>query len=418
MVGDKIKFYRKRRGMTQATLADGICSIPYLSKIEQGKTECSDEIVTLLCRRLEIPEDEQKTLDDSEVENLLNAWSTSLNSDNLREIEAIYLKVKNAKQKISTPYLEMKFELLLLYQLIIQKKLIDADKQLALIETFSNDLPIHLTYDFHKLKAMLLLYKQDYKQSLFHYNQALHLIERSENKSSIETADLNYQIAVVHAYLSKLSLSNQFARKALKMFQSEYDFQKVINCLILLGVNYRRVNDFMQAKECYIKSLKIANFLKENRALSMIHHNLGKLYSSMNERRKSIEHLTESLDLDGLQKDEKIRTFYLLAKEHYELKELHLAKKWLTKGKKHLQKDQNIEYCYHFDILELEIISQCDESFVKRLVESIEWFTEKHFWFYVTEYAEKLATYYHNHSKYKNASEYYRIANEARKKIH
>lgn len=48
---------RKRRQManwSQETLCEGICAVSYLSKIEQGKTEGSSEVLYLLLRRLGI----------------------------------------------------------------------------------------------------------------------------------------------------------------------------------------------------------------------------------------------------------------------------------------------------------------------------------------------------------------------------
>ncbi|MCH5316855.1 MAG: helix-turn-helix domain-containing protein [Eubacterium sp.] len=55
---------RIRRNWSQEGLCKGICSVSYLSKIEQGKTEASPEILRLLFARLDLPwhdsPDEQK----------------------------------------------------------------------------------------------------------------------------------------------------------------------------------------------------------------------------------------------------------------------------------------------------------------------------------------------------------------------
>ena len=56
---------RIHRNWSQEGLCKGICSVSYLSKIEQGKTEASPEILRLLFARLELPwydsPEEQKT---------------------------------------------------------------------------------------------------------------------------------------------------------------------------------------------------------------------------------------------------------------------------------------------------------------------------------------------------------------------
>lgn len=53
--GALIKQERLRRAWSQEGLCRGICAVSYLSKIEQGKTEASPQILRLLLARLELP---------------------------------------------------------------------------------------------------------------------------------------------------------------------------------------------------------------------------------------------------------------------------------------------------------------------------------------------------------------------------
>lgn len=53
-VGEKIRYFRKVKNLSQQELAAGICSVPYLSKIENSVTEPSEEIQQHLATRLEI----------------------------------------------------------------------------------------------------------------------------------------------------------------------------------------------------------------------------------------------------------------------------------------------------------------------------------------------------------------------------
>ena len=48
---------RLRRNWSQAGLCRGICTVSYLSKIETGKAEPSEEILRLLLDRLELKSD-------------------------------------------------------------------------------------------------------------------------------------------------------------------------------------------------------------------------------------------------------------------------------------------------------------------------------------------------------------------------
>ena len=50
---------RLRRNWSQAGLCKGICTVSYLSKIESGKAEPSEEIVRLLLDRLDLEIDQE-----------------------------------------------------------------------------------------------------------------------------------------------------------------------------------------------------------------------------------------------------------------------------------------------------------------------------------------------------------------------
>ncbi|MDD6877017.1 MAG: helix-turn-helix transcriptional regulator [Clostridiaceae bacterium] len=66
--GAVIRRERLRRSWSQEGLCRGICVVSYLSKIEQGKTEASPEVLRLLFERLGVPwYDDRATLDAAEA---------------------------------------------------------------------------------------------------------------------------------------------------------------------------------------------------------------------------------------------------------------------------------------------------------------------------------------------------------------
>lgn len=82
---------RKRRQManwSQETLCEGICAVSYLSKIEQGKTEGSSEVLYLLLRRLGILWREEPEF-CRETSNWFEEWYDRLFSgESIRELGA------------------------------------------------------------------------------------------------------------------------------------------------------------------------------------------------------------------------------------------------------------------------------------------------------------------------------------------
>ena len=65
MIGMRIRRERIKRNWSQSGLCYGICAVSYLSKIEQGKMEVSEEILKLLLERLEL-----LWIDDKETKDL------------------------------------------------------------------------------------------------------------------------------------------------------------------------------------------------------------------------------------------------------------------------------------------------------------------------------------------------------------
>ena len=53
-VGFLLRRERLRRNWSQEGLCKGICTVSYLSKIEQGKAAASDELLGLLLKRMDL----------------------------------------------------------------------------------------------------------------------------------------------------------------------------------------------------------------------------------------------------------------------------------------------------------------------------------------------------------------------------
>ena len=70
----RIRRERIKRNWSQSGLCYGICAVSYLSKIEQGKMEVSEEILKLLLERLEL-----LWIDDKETKDLEVLWKHSMN---------------------------------------------------------------------------------------------------------------------------------------------------------------------------------------------------------------------------------------------------------------------------------------------------------------------------------------------------
>ena len=71
-VGSIVRWERKRRNMTLHEGAEGICSVSYLSKVENSLIEPSEQILDNLKKRLEI-----ETLIDFDLQDMMNTMTIS-----------------------------------------------------------------------------------------------------------------------------------------------------------------------------------------------------------------------------------------------------------------------------------------------------------------------------------------------------
>ncbi|MED5015238.1 helix-turn-helix transcriptional regulator [Geobacillus stearothermophilus] len=72
-IGQIIKIKRKELGLTQSEVCEGICSVTHLSKIENNTTNVADDVIQLICKRLNINiEEEKKRIEN--IELILNKF--------------------------------------------------------------------------------------------------------------------------------------------------------------------------------------------------------------------------------------------------------------------------------------------------------------------------------------------------------
>ena len=103
--------------MTQEELCQGICSVSYLSKIENGKIEASEEILQLLCARLEIAVTDLRDVEE-DVKGKLDEWLNALVHLDKQQVERIYEELQGEMKHV------LDFEIINYYKLLYTRYLI------------------------------------------------------------------------------------------------------------------------------------------------------------------------------------------------------------------------------------------------------------------------------------------------------
>ncbi len=115
-IGKQVFYKRLQQKMTQEELCQGICSVSYLSKIENGKIEASEEILQLLCTRLEIAVTDLR--DVRRCEGKLDEWLNALVHLDKQQVERIYEELQGEMKHV------LDFEIINYYKLLYTRYLI------------------------------------------------------------------------------------------------------------------------------------------------------------------------------------------------------------------------------------------------------------------------------------------------------
>ena len=104
MIGAKIRYFRQMKGITQEQLASGICSIPYLSKIEHGLAQPSEELVEHLCNELGVSLDQVDDEDKMKrLHNDLDSWYKEMRLRNFEEVVSYKKRIDEEIDGVEDP---------------------------------------------------------------------------------------------------------------------------------------------------------------------------------------------------------------------------------------------------------------------------------------------------------------------------
>ncbi|WP_237664020.1 helix-turn-helix transcriptional regulator [Sutcliffiella horikoshii] len=413
-IGSKIKFFRIQKGLKQDDLARGIISVSYLSKIENNLTSPSEEVLRLLCERLEVSLIEQQ--DDSILEEL-TSWYKLMTTSESEEIRRRHEVLSNKISSVNTKT----YMYFVLFELRYQLYLKNMEQSRILIDKlqqFMDVFDIQMHYYFQKFYSIYEYRLNNFNSVLEHLKIAEKLLQRNSNFDKSEEADLYYLFGLTYSQTLKEPLSITYTTKALHEFQGIYDFKRSAECQVLLGICYRRIGEYDRAEESYLLAQKLSESLNNMYLQSLIYHNLGKLYSIQGQQLEAIKEYEKSYYLKREDKPlSKLTSIYCILLEYDKLGDLSECRRWLQIGKSLLENPEDaIEYHYYFSIHESILESDYERFDQIFLEEALPYFQKKDLKEPLIIYAERLAHYFESTYKYKKASYYYSLGYKELKK--
>ncbi len=419
-IGLLIKMSRIQQNMKQVTLAKGICSTSYLSKIENIQTVPSDDVIHLLLSKLGVKVDEMtNSSEDKLFERIVKIYKEALTE---RNIDSIRAKFDNELSDEMPLFFKdsKKYYLYILYVQRIKLILDPSDENHGnLVNGFEQ---IKHSFDDRENFIFLLnsgLYfhlNKNYKKSLLLLEEALSIVPNFHIEDW-EVADFYNVLSTTYLANNQLLNTIEYANKSLKIYKDIFFFNRAINSYIIIGVAHKRNNNYKYAEENFKLAKKISTEFHITDFDGIINNNLGSLMSVKGNSDLAIEYYFKSL-VSPLQVENRLTTIFSIVQEYFKMQKTQLVINWCEKGLAQINCNEinNLKaFKYHFNLY--HNLSLKNKDMDQILVETISYFEKVEDYRHAQKYSILLAEHYSQLRKYKNSSLYYQKANEYLYKI-
>jgi HTH-type transcriptional regulator, quorum sensing regulator NprR len=403
-IGSKIKYSRTQKQLTQESLAEGIISVSYLSKIENNQVSASMEIIHLLCERLGISIDSKV---DTLVITLCENWFKSLLKRDKENAQDYYAGIVGDLDSIEHHNLFKLVEIHKIKHYLLTQDVAQAFRQIQQLKRQKYHFTKVEEYYWYKFIAYFEYANSNYDKSYSLYTKALNLWSFDVYSYEEEQSDLFYSLGVVCSKLWNTYQSINYVSKSLDYYQRHYDLKRCAECHILLGISNRRHKEYNKAIESYKNAKNLAEMLNNQSLLSLCEQNIGHLYSVQKMPSEAIRHFEKCynirIDRDAMGS---LTPIYSLVKEYHQFGNTVKSKEWLTVGEgiiKDLQLGLSVPIVIDFRIFHflLNDYGENFETFMKETV--LPYYEEKENKVELSKNMKLLAQYYYDDRKYKNA---------------
>lgn len=341
-------------------------------------------------------------IEKSHITKLLNDWYQEMRVQHV-------IKAGQLKQEIDSKIdkIEEDQEILIYYSLLdFRYKMLIGNFDTDLDESISEEqTDKFLTYYYHFFKFIYAMEIGNYSDARKHCEIAEGLLKDIPDEA--EKAEFNYRVGLFHYYLSQPVLAIHYATKAQGFFSEHEGYEiKTGACKNTLGMACIALEQFELAEEYLIASLNTFQKANEHDLTIRVRHNLGLLYADQNLSELAIRYLTAVFH-----EDHHIRTTYLLAREHFKLKNTKEVIQYITEGMKACDK----EYEHHFSILQAMNDELTIEELEGIVLQAVTYFKQQELWKDIQFYTEELAAKWFEYGNKEKAGEYFQMSYEAKK---
>lgn len=411
-IGLLIKMSRIQQNMKQVTLAKGICSTSYLSKIENNQTVPSDDVIKLLIERLGIDYWSISLEEENQFMNqLLILYKESIivrNKDHINK-ELPNLFDKNLLFKDEKNFYTYN---LVLYRLILILNPND-DKCLILQNTLK-----HMEDKFDDRQRFLYYFNSgiyDYIQrnfirALSYFESALRLIS-SFQIDEWELADFYNALSLSYLSEGKITNTIEYASKSLALFRNNLLFRRALDSYMIVGIAHKKNSNFKYAEESFLLAQKIVNDLNLKDQNGIILHNLGSLAAIQGESVKAIRYFEDSLLNFASDTENYLFTVLAIIMEFSKNNNSVKVIEWCLQGLLIIPENSSTAtdpFYHHFNVY-LALLDHIE--YEEPMISAVNFFEDNKDYIHAHKYSVALGNKFTEKRKYKNASQYFQKAN-------
>lgn len=416
-LGEKIRYFRKVKNLSQQELAAGICSIPYLSKIENGVTKPSDEIQQHLAARLEI---RLESINENEIIQKYVSLFYSLYQRDYESAEHKFQMLTDSlSQSIDEEILHKIFKSI--YLLLAKDETQEVQVLLNEVAYIDSVMDGEKAFYYFLARGQLSFFLNDFEDAFHYFLRAEKQLE--ENRfQEWEKGYLFYVIGVSANELYKNIVTLEYTKQALAIFEKNYFFKRCADCRIVLAIIHLRIKNFEESTKQLLLAETIANTFNDEWLQGIIYHNLGSVATHTGEKEKAIELFSRSLEAKEKEPlSAKIMTIHALVKEYKKTnqpeKGLELIDAWLEQVHADpLNRGYELHFRYFKQLFTYGDHNEITINFM--IKELIPYFEQRKEWIHLADYYPILGKYFEQHQKYKQASMYYSLGIEALKNMY
>ena len=274
-IGSFIKYFRKKKHLTQTALAEGICDKDYLYKIETGKNEPSIFVLEALSKKLNVNLLEYRhdifKYTSSEVYEMYTNLNLLLSTEDKEGVKNYILECnKEPSFKTGDLYLFLQYSKawLAFYDEKYDESIalclegmntagFSLDINKPILSTFSNEailliklyaINLHIT---EKIDEALAIYEQLYKELYYVVERPVYELNKALHFQAVHFMNISYNLGVLYTEKHKYDKAEQIINDALKLSRRTNYANMYIPLLICLIDVYYNTNRLNKAQETW-----------------------------------------------------------------------------------------------------------------------------------------------------------------------